>query len=77
MAKARGKILTDVEWVTKFRDAYEAGGTKEEVAASLGVSVSGMDQRASKFRKMGVKLPKFQRSNKEHDVDGLNALLDG
>lgn len=62
---------TDEEFVT----AWMTHATVSEVAEALGVTYAAVAQRASRFRKAGVKLPS-KLLHPRKDVAALNALVE-
>ena len=60
-----------------FVQAYLLYKSYGELAQAIGLSVASVASRANKLRKLGVKLPKYERasSTKVLDIDGLNALI--
>jgi hypothetical protein len=64
-------MVSAKEFVTAF---VQHKGDAAEVATDFGMSVAAVNQRATKYRTMGVKLPKKRDGNKL-DVAGLNNLI--
>lgn len=69
---AKGKVISDVDFVTAFAQCT----TLDDVVSKLGMEKGSIQARASKLRKVGVKLPVFRRTNKPVDIAGLNAILE-
>jgi hypothetical protein len=69
---ARGKMVSDVEFVTAFAQA----NSLDDVVSKLGMGKASVQARASKMRTLGVKLPKFVRGASSVDVPSLNAILE-
>jgi transposase len=65
--------VTDEQFVSCHKNCH----SNAQVAQMLGISEATVAARANKLRKIGVRLPKFDRvvNSKEVDVEGLNALL--
>jgi transposase len=59
-----------------FVAACLAGKSCADVAASTGLAVASVCQRAARLRKAGVKLAKYDRkARSQTDVDALNAMI--
>lgn len=69
---AKGKMVSNVDFVT----AYAKANSLDDVVKSLGMEKGSVQARASKLRKLGVKLPKFVRGATPTDVASLNAILE-
>jgi hypothetical protein len=65
------KFLTDEQFVT----AWATSKSLDEVAKKTKLVKISVQARASRLRKLGVKLAKFSRRRKIVDVDKLNKLL--
>lgn len=63
------------EFVQLYAAMAKAGGTADDLAAKLKISKAGVHTRASRFRRVGVKLPKLGKPTVQVDVGALNALL--
>jgi hypothetical protein len=68
---AKRKRLTHEEFVT----AWAKAKSLDDVVAATGMSRVGVQARASRLRKAGVRLRRFARAKQPIDVKGLNALL--
>lgn len=60
----------------EFVLAWHAAKSSQEAADKLGIPKAQAQARASKYRKLGVKLKRMSRSSgRRVDVDGLNRLI--
>lgn len=69
----RHRIPNDV-----FVKAWAKATTAQDVMDAVGISPSGLFQKAKRLREAGVKLPPLERSTSASrviDVAGLNAML--
>ena len=61
-----------------FATAFATAGTVSDVAEMTGMPIPIIYDRASKYRKAGVELPKLRRRTKHGlDVDALNRRIKG
>jgi hypothetical protein len=71
MGRGIASKIDDVQFVT----AYAKAKSLDQLASDLGIAKPTLQVRASKLRKLGVKLPKFSKPKKVVDVEKLNAIL--
>jgi transposase len=70
--------MSDYKTPEEFVAAWQAGESHKDVAAKLGMGVSGVVSRARYYRKKGVKLKSFASGGvgaTPLDVDKLNKLI--
>lgn len=60
-----------------FVKACVTGKTPDEIVKLTGLKKSTVLSRANKMRKLGVKIPEFERAKKNFNVDELNKLIPG
>ena len=75
MSESTKKRVSDADYVT----AYVSCKSCEELSVATGLSAATCASRATKLRKAGVSLAKYQRkaTAKVVDVDALNAIVAG
>ncbi len=71
----KGVSVSRKDFVIAYRDVIRNGGTKADLAAKIGQTVSTVSARASELRGLGVDLPKFSRAKKQVNIEELNAIL--
>lgn len=79
MQKRTEYNVSPAEFVKAWNDAATSGGGIEQVAKATGMPVGICHDRASKYRKLGVKLKRMPRTRPPRpglDVQGLNRLID-
>ncbi len=67
-------------FVSTYISVHTRGGCVADVATAMELTPSGVSQLSGKLRKMGVKLPPFQRGRRSmvlstSEVADLNGLL--
>ncbi len=67
--------INDKVFVTAWMKVHAAGGTQSDVAAELGCTPGGVNNKFKKLVKDGVSLPALGRMKKKVDVEGLNGLI--
>ncbi len=71
VAKVTKKRVSDHDFVVEYCDSI----SYEELAFNLDLTRASVASRANKLRKLGVKLPEYDRAKKVVDIAALNALI--